>query len=341
MAIVAGDFTASQLRESVDIADSMWANDMMQADFIGNVDTWNAIRAEQNARVQLLEDSEKDREVKIHWINNCANVVEDCDTDDCDLAGARAGSDFKRYGITECKKYHFTVNEMEFRKNDYNMAQAVAVNMLRADKALSEHITQVGIGKIESFKGVNETTTGVGTYNAGTQNTDIAAADWTSRIFAYFYRLGIQNHMPNPFLLSGENLFDDNFLSVLNRENAEGKGEAALFRSMRKYFDLFNIDAVNNPEFKTYMIQRGSVAFASKVYYGAVPTTYLGAGQQRWSIPSRNLAGVRYDVYYTNRCDPSNNSILHDFMLKAHFDYFLNPTGCVDGRTGVLAFNKV
>jgi len=338
MAIVAGDFTQSQLVTAQVKADAMFSDDMMRADFEGNVDIWKALKAEQNANVSILEDGEKDRDVKVHWLNNCTNAVEDADGDDCDLAGEELGSDSKTYSLGLHKQYKFTVDEMTFRTNDYSMPEAVAKGFLLADKALSEAICASAMARVESFKGTNGVTTGVGTWNAVNTETDIAAADWNERLFAYLYRVGIQNHMPNPFLLSGENLFEDRLITLLAEKNADGKGAAQLFKLMRTYFDLFNIDPANAPDLKTYMINRGSIAFASKNYYGNVPTTYLGAGQQRYSIASRNLDGVRFDVHYTNRC--TAETMKHDFKLLVKYDYFLNPTGCDGTRTGVLAFNK-
>ena len=338
MAIVAGDFSASQLAQTLIKADQMFADDMMKADFEGNVDTWKAIKAEQNANVSVLEDPEKDRDVKVHWINSCGVTAVDCDGDDCDLAGTELGSDSKVYSLGLCKQYKFTVDEMTFRTNNYSMEDAVAKGMLKADKALSEAITASAIARIESFKGVNEVTDGVGTVNGGTTETDIAAADWNERLFAYLYRVGIQNEMSNPFLLSGTNLFEDRLVTLLAEANANGKGAAQLFKLMRTYFDLFNIDVANSPALKTYLINRGAIAFASKAYYGATPTEYIGAGQKRWSMASNNLEGVRFDVHYTNRC--STTTMKHDFKVQVKYDYFLNPTGCTATRTGVLAFNK-
>lgn len=339
MAIVAGDFSPSQLAIAITTADKMWSDDMMQADFKANVDIVNAVRSEQNAKVSLLEQSEKDVDVRVHWLNMCGQTAVDCDTDDCDLAGPELGSDNKDYSLSVCKQFKFTVDEMTFRTNDYSMEQAVAVGMLKADKALAEAMAATAIARIESFKGVNTVTDGVGTINVGTTETDIATADWTSRLFAYLHRVALMNEFSNPFLLSGSNLYEDDLVVRLSQANAEGKGDANLFKMFRKYFDLFNIDSANAPNYKTYMINRGSLAFASKVHYGAVPTRYIGAGQDRWSIASRNLPGVRYDVFYTNRC--SNKTMKHDFKFIAQYDYFLNPTGCVDTRTGVMAFNKV
>lgn len=339
MPLTAGDFTPSQLLTAMQTADQMWGDEMMKADFEANVDIVNALRKEQNANVTLLEQPEKDRDITVHWVNMCGESAEDADNDDCDLSGAELGSDSKNYALSVEKQFKFTVDEMTFRANHYNLEQVIAKGLLKADKAICEAIAATAIARVESFKGVNSVTDGIGTVNGATTETDIAAADWNERAFAYFYRIAIQNQLANPFLLSGTNLFEDRLVTLLAESNANGKGDANLFKLMRTYFDLFNIDTANTPNLKTYMINRGSIAFASKVYYGRTPTQYIGAGQQRWSFASRNLSGFDMDVYYTNRC--TANTIKHDFKVKAKYDWFLNPTGCEGTRTGVLAFNRI
>ena len=337
MPIVSGDFTATDLRQSILRADQMWTDDMMRADYEANTDIWNAIRAEQNASVTLLQDSEKDRDVKVVWANMCGETAEDADADDCDLAGNELGTDSKVYSLGFEKQWKFTVDELMFRSQEnVSFAEIVAKGMMKGDKILSEAICASAIARVESFKGTNVVTDGVGTVNGVTTETDIAAADWNERLFAYLYRVGLQNELSNPFLLSGTNMFEDWLVVQANRANGEGKGAANLYAMMRTYFDLFNIDPANSPNLKTYLINRGSIAFASKNYYGATPVKYKE--QDRYSIASRNLPGVRYDVFYTNRC--SGTTIMHDFKMKAKYDYFLNPTGCDGARTGVLAFNR-
>lgn len=335
MAIVAGTFTPSNLAASILRADKMWTDDMMAADFKANTEVVTALRAEQNAKVEILQDSQKDRQVKVYWANLCGDIAaEDCDGDDCDLAGSELGSDSKTYALSKCAQWKFSVDEMKFRTNELDMEEVVAKGFLKADKLIAEAVAAVAVARLESFKGVNAVTDGVGTVD-GTE-TYVSDADWNERLFAYLYRVGIQNQLSNPFLISGTNLFEERLVTMLAQANSNGKGAAELFKLMRTYFDLFNIDAINSPDLKTYMLNRGSVAFASKNYYGATPTDYMT--QKRWSMPSRNLPGVRMDVFYNIDC--SDETMMHNFKVKLKYDFFINPTGCDATRTGVLSFIK-
>ncbi len=340
MAFQSGDFSESQLTTSLVTADRMFADPLRKADFEANIDLFKTIKTEQSANVDILQESEKDRDVKIYWATMCGEEAVDCvdngtGDDDCDLAGNELGSDSKTYSLTKCKKWKFSVDEHKFRTNNLPMEEVVAKGFLMGDKILSEAVAATGKARIESFKGTNVVTNGVGTPNATTSETDIAANDWNERTFAYLYRVAKLNGFNNPFLLSGNNMFEERLITMLSQANAEGKGAAALYKLMRTYFDLVNIDSGTTE--KTYMINRGAIAFASKVYYGATPVKYKT--QDRYSIASRNMDGHRIDVYYTNRCEGSK--IMHDFQMKIKYDYFLNPTGCDAGKTGVLAFNKL
>lgn len=335
MAFQAGNFTASQLATAIVKADNMWADSMLKADYTANVGVATALRSEQNANVGILQDSEKDRDVKIIWINSCGNEVVDDDGDNCEIGGEQAGSDSKTYALTIKKKYGFSVREDTFRGNEFNMEDVVARCFLEADKKLSENIAQTAVAKLDSFKGTNQVTTGLGTVNG--LETEIASADWTSRLFAYLTKVGIMNSITNPFLISGDNLFEERLVTMLSEANANGKGDKQLFSLLRTYFDLFNVDTVLSPDQKTFMVNRGAVAFASKNKYGAKPIQYKS--QDRYSIASRNLEGVRYDVYYTNEC--SDDDMNHHFTVRAWYDWYLNPLGCNAQKTGVLSFKRV
>lgn len=337
MAFQSGDFSASQLATAIVTADRMWNDSLLKADYEANIDIWKAIKKEQTANVTLLQDSEKDREVKVYWPTMCGQAAEDCapNEDDCDLAAEEMGSDSKTYALTKCKKWGFSVDEHKFRTNNLSFEEIVAKGFLLGDKILSEAVAGTAIPRIESFKGINGVVNGVGTPNAATSETDIQSSDWNERTFAYLYRVAKLNEFSNPFLLSGNNMFEERLITMLSQGNAEGKGAAQLYKLMRTYFDLYNVDSGTAE--KTYMINRGAIAFASKAYYGDKPRKYKM--QDRYSIASRNLTGHRIDVYYTNRC--AGDKIMHDFKLKIKYDYFHNPTGCDADKTGILAFNKI
>ena len=98
------------------------------------------------------------------------------------------------------------------------------------------------------------------------------------------------------------------------------------------------MNAVLAPDQKTFMIDKGAVAIASKNQYGSSPVTISnGANITRFSVPSINLPGIVYDVVYKTEC--SGSDIIHKYKFIARFDVFLNPASeCDPDNTGVLSF---
>jgi hypothetical protein len=104
---------------------------------------------------------------------------------------------------------------------------------------------------------------------------------------------------------------------------------------MRMYFDLFNIDSVNDPDLYTYLLSQGSLAMASKFYNPTTPERTFEF--IRYTMPSRFVPGFVYDVFYNDECT-TNDMIQHNFKVKLKADIFNNPEGCEAGNTGVLRF---
>jgi hypothetical protein len=111
-----------------------------------------------------------------------------------------------------------------------------------------------------------------------------------------------------------------------------------MLEAIRTYNDLFNMNTVVGAN-KMFMIDKGAIAFASKVRYSKTPEEISnGANMIRYSIPSKNLPGVSFDVIYKTAC--SDSDIIHSWKLIARFGTFNNPTSsCDNTNTGVLSFS--
>lgn len=318
-------------------ADEMWQDGIHSADFVSNVDVVKAIASEQTAVIKELSEG-KDRDVDVTWIKPVSTTVAD-ETDDCSIGGDDLTSGVSSYSLSYAKTAGFSIPEKKFRSNAFDLVDAVTIGLLSSAKALEEDFAQHVVGQLESYKGTNQLDGFQGTVNGGTGDTDIATADWDENLFAYFVQAAVLNSMNNPYLLTGSSFFQETWNAMMDEANADGKGTARKFNSLRKYTDLFNIDlyhATNgSSELKSYLVNRGALALAFKAYYGPEPTVYFD--QQRFSIESRNIPGLRFDVYYTNAC--STNEMSHSWSLHMKGDVLLNPTISTD-LTGVLAFNK-
>ena len=329
----AGQFSCAELAEVQLKADNMWADAAYKKDFIADVETLTAIRKEQTVRFPDLEVPSKDNTVKIAWIKDCDETIENCGTE-CTVGGAEAEAACDTHELTLCKKVGFTVDEKTFRTSIFSKEEVIAVQMMRKMKLLDEYLAETAVSRLESFKGVNAFTGGKGTVSGF--ETSISPAYWNANLFSYFALVMKKNKFRDAFMIHGDNLFEAAWNAEMNAANADGKDQAMKMKSLRSYWDVFNIDSVLSPDKSSFLIDRNAVAFASKAYWDNVPKDFGDNVGSKYRVESKNLPGVFYDVTYKVTC--SGDDIKHNWSLQVKADIFRNPVGCNLNNTGVLKF---
>jgi len=332
MSTTGGSFDETILLNQRVLADRISFDDRIMQQFKPHYDIILALRAAQTATVQTAVSRKKNVAVEVLWENFCDIVAESC-TNDCTVGGTKSSTNAQEYDLTFCEEVNFSMDERDFIDNEFDMNVAKA--FLMADKRLTDAYALYAVAFLEASLGCNMLTTGKGTV-VGT-NTSIPAAYWTPSLAAYFNRVGIMNQLTNPIFLSGNNLYEQYFVAQRMGANADGKGDLALWAGLQPYFDLWNIDTVNSPDLKSYLISVGSVALANKFYNPPVPVT--GFSNVKYTMPSRYLPGFTYDVFYNNACIDDKSLWMHNYTVKLKADIFLNPTGCNGCNTGILGFS--
>lgn len=334
----AGNFSPALLQKVVAKMDAIWADNQTVNDYVPNVEVLTAIRKEQTAKLKTIEDPEKDKVLKIIWVADCSTGVSDCEDDDdnCDFSGPEAEAKSKDYALDECSSVKFSIEENVFYTSELNQAEVLAVQMLARMKELDEYLAQKTVTKLNSFVGVNQYEDGIGQVDGVT--TYIPANYWTPDMYGYFNMVKTINKLNNPFLVHGENLYQQNWM-LMNEVGDKATSDKNKANSMRSYWDIFNIPLMNTPLKVSYMIAKGAVAFANKARYPLNNPRVWQFGK-RWSIESKGLPGVYYDVFYKERCVmvDGEEKIYYDFKIRAKYGVYLNPFGCNEDVTGVLKF---
>jgi hypothetical protein len=331
MSTTSGVFSETQLLDIRIKAEQLGLDSRIGLQYKANVNTILALQAAQTARIIPLERKDKDHEVEIEWINACG--IEVGDNVSCVVGGEELSTNTEKHALDIEKVVNFTVDDSAFINNDFGREEAIAKGFMRADKVLSEYLAQTAVAKLESFKGVNQLTGGKGTVSG--LETYILPSSWDATLMAYLSRASVVNQFGVPILLSGQNLYEAFMIAQAKIGNDNGKGDVSLFSGMRMYFDLFNVDSVNDPDLKTYMINTGAIAMASKTYYTPSIVTY--SAEKRWSISSAHIPGLEFDVHYKDECG-TNDFYKHHFKIKLKSGIFQNPLGCNAENTGVLSF---
>jgi len=335
--MAAGNFTPTILADIQIKADNIWMDNMAKTAFIADTMAMKAIQEQQSAKVSVIETN-KDVTASISWIQDCEMEVSAVGSNDCIIDGPELETVSKNLEITQSIKTSFKVERKALRNNMYEVSEIAAKGMLKASKVLDEEVTRRAIAAINGFAGTNEYDGDLGVVQ-GSGDTHVAALNWDTRLLPYLKLVAIKNRMNTPFMLTGVNYWYTDMDAEHNKGNSDGSGDYVRNQLIKRYYDLFNVELVNSGDLFSYLINRGALAFASKTYNPSVPFTVPDPGQERYSIESRNIPGLRYDVIYALKC--INDKLYDVWDFRAYFDFFLNPTGCTDTRTGVLRFKKV
>jgi hypothetical protein len=230
------------------------------------------------------------------------------------------------------------MNEAVFRGNELDLDEVWAEARIKIEKNLLELLSQRLITDvIEPNLGVNLYTTGKGVV-AGTQ-TNFIPAYWNASIVAELARTAVMNKMNQQFLLDSGLLYNQIITAQFNAGNADGVGANAMFKSLRYYHDLFNLNAVHAPDQVMYMIERGAIGVFTKTHLAniteAKPKQVAGE-EWRWSENSILMPGFVLDVHLTIGCDPLTDEKVWTYKYILRWGGFVNPTACTPTNTGLL-----
>lgn len=312
----------------------IWPNDMVAADFVPQIDTLLAIRDQQTAKLQTVNLPDG-VDVKVVWMNNCDITVDTYDSTDCTFTGQEADVDSQTLSIDQAKESTFSVSIDAWRDNIFGFADAVAVNLNKVMVAQAESIAAYCVGVVNANLGVN-TYTADDTWTISSTTNTIPANQWTDTdIFGHFQLAAKINRFDNPFLLSGQNLYQLAYKARTSAANDNGKGDFVRINEMPIYNDVISVETTA-PKV-TFMINRGTLAFASKGYYPTRPEA-LDGNFTRFSIANRFFPGLIHDVETLVDC--SSGVWKQHWKVIPRYKLFLNPTGCTTTRTGVIAFTR-
>lgn len=336
----AGVLYPSELLAIQTKADDIWFNDPRMADYMPNAKAAQVLLEVQTARFEELRNPYKDRTVQVAWLDQCDAEAEDCDSQ-CEIDGTVASTSVQEYALTTCKKVGFKVPSRLLRTNLFGMEDFVARQHLKMLKTLDEFWAVQVVSAIEANKGENAYTD---QYNVTGDTTEIPPSAWTPNLFGYFELVKQLNKITGAFLLTGKNLFLQDWQVKMNQANGEGKGAANMINTLRTEFDLFNLTAAGVGS-SSFLVHPNALALITKAesadYTAAVPDSLHGKDihQERYSVNSNTLQGVKYDVRYGLVCE--GDEIYHVWQYQTKGDVLVNPAGCTATRTGILGFDCV
>lgn len=334
--------TASALTAALFLQKDMFADAARKAEYIAEVNVANALIENTTAKVvDVVGNSDKKMKAKIIWSKNCNNNVVTTAPNFCVITGDEADSDSQEFEITRNVSDTFSLDEAQYEANQLNVAEVFADNMLKTKKNCDQKVAEVLASMLGTFAGDNLLTDTPGCpadpapLDWGT--TFIPPTYWTPELMYYFLKVKRKNKFNAPFLLDGKNLGFKMWEAMMKAAEANGSGAANMMKVIKYYEDYVNIEAAAPG--KTYMIDRGTLAFASRSRWkgktAQSPIIESDLARIKYSEPSENIKGLTYDVYITTECSGPYKK--HNVLVHGIYDLFNGPANC-NGGTGVLEF---
>ncbi len=339
MSITGGEFNETLLLQSRDRADRMMLDDRIRQQFIPKIAIYNYINGLQTATLNSALNARpgKELDVEIMWMNACEDFS--MDDDSCKLGDKEVSTNTQTYTLSKRIAKGFQIKDYIFRDNEFNAEEAIAKAMLQIDKQIAEEFSRHLVGKLDEFSGVNQIDSAENRLIDG-NTTFIPPEEWTAELMAYFARAAIMNRFSNPVMLTGHNMWESLYVARAKQGDFDAGKDYVLWNGMPIWFDLFNMDTTLD-DYTTFMVSQGAVAMASKTWFPDSP--FRSFTDMRYTMPSRFLSGMKYDVLYSNRCYPQEtadskqyaaaehyqkDTLLHQWKVVLTADLFLNPFGC-------------
>lgn len=334
--------TASALTAAMYLQKDLFADSAKKADYIAEVNAANALIENTTAKIQnVIGNPDKKQKVKIYWNKFCGPTAGTSEPNFCTISGDQADSDSEEYEIDTHVTAKFTLDEALYEDNMLNISEVFADNMLKAKKVADEKVAQVLVSKLDAMTSPNLYQEYPGCPGVVSPEswatTYLNPSLWTPEIMYYFMNVKRINKFSNAFLLDGKNLGFKMWESMMNAANANGAGSNNMMKTLKYYEDLVNVEAVSPG--KTFMVDRGSVAFASRSRWSGVsaanPIIESDIARKKYSEASENIKGLTYDVYITTECSGPYKK--HNVLIHGMYGLYNGAKNCNEG-TGVLEF---
>lgn len=325
-----------EVYRSIDVA---WNDAIQRAQFMAKADAARVCLEQQTARVEpLIEGSyadAKQRTVRVHWLNGCA-IEATAPTDECVASDVELTDGSGTYAIDSYREASFVTSWKAHRTRPHNLNQTIATGILSASKVLDEYLAAQYWAFLVANNGAHEYTPTVGAAGAG-DVWEIDAPDWNVDLMPQFILSAEFARFDNAFMIHGLNLWTERFKAGQYAANDNGRGENNLFGTLPMFWDPVGASAASVSD-QSFLVNRSAVALATANFFGTSPAEFAG-NHRVYSIASRNLPGVRYDVHELESC--TSDDMVISYKLNVNFKFMLNPLGCTATRTGVLQFAKV
>lgn len=300
-----------------------------------NVKFAQIILDNQTATFDPLDDPKSAKKMRLWWKEICRQSMVACD-DNCEISGTEGDLAYKDVEITDCKQTApIILGENKFRGSTIDRIGYVAQEMASRLRDADEFLAKELVASAYSFAGSNAFATASGyTFNGTRNSLEIPAIEFNEGLIPFIAQMTAINQNTDAMIIDGGNLFQKLYGKTELQNN---------FGGLKVDFDLFNITGNANTANSTFVIDKSAIALKTLSFHPTTPMVYQsGANITKYSVPSQNLPGVVYDVFYKTECVGSNNDILEKWAIQVNYGIFQTPlSGCSATDTGIYLLDCV
>ena len=154
----------------------------------------------QTAQFKELDDySEKNRKVKVTYIDACGGEVQDCEAS-CELDGEELSANSETYEPNICKEHAFKIDVTKLRDTNYTKDELVLRGHARALKLLDEYWAQQILAKAKLNAGINLSPAPF-VWDDANNTTRIPDADYKLQMLANLVQQANMNRINAPYFI--------------------------------------------------------------------------------------------------------------------------------------------
>ena len=326
-----------------------------------HVNTLHALMSESTARIDAAySDPVKKRNQRMFWINRrCGSAAVNgrpgCELDYDELANGNAV-----FTLDNPVHDGFSNPYRDYETSVFDRNEPEAEGIIEAEGNLFKKLNVRSHSYINDPTRLTNVTLPGFTVDPSDNTIIIPPQQWTSKVFGIATRFKHQLGMKDPFIISGNALWDIMFDAKKDVGMEENIGKAARIRDHRVYTD-FTLDTTLGEE-KFFLIDRGVYTFLNRPdWKNTTPISLDGAGRLVWSktatvSPVPNMVGVdgkpvtfKIDRHTQRTCVSGTDFLdQHGFSMNADIkkmpdadctdDATLNGLSFVGKYTGAIAF---
>ena len=335
MPVVNGTFSASTLQTvQMSIDNEMLKGSVNRLYNNYSPKTFEALRANQMAKVKVIENPAKDQDVKIVWFEQVEGAVAESCVTDCDFTGTGGGTDSQTNSLDACYSTKFQTNSKRQRTNEIDEVTEYAQLFLQNDYYMAKRMNTLAIAFLEANIGTSvfepastdSTADGIAVYTAAFDKT----------LISKMVRSIEMNNLINPVHITGGTFWDIYFNARHEFKNDSGKDKKSLFDELLWYWDLKGLGS--DTDQPIYQVSPLAYAFATKVNdtFPKGAPRFVAENIWNYSIESRFMPGVFYQVKENRTCLDAEH-VVTDVALELKAKFFLNPKSVNDANnTGII-----